>query len=285
MRDVKNRKLTQKTANTRNAGNVRKAQRRNWKKISLRILRLLLVVCCTALVGVGVLLVMKSIVASDRFAVAEITVNGNQRLTSKEVIELSDIRLGVSTFDLNLEMIGNKLAENDWISSAQIARKLPQGIEIEISERKELFIINLDYLYYVDSSGEIFKVLRAGDNLDFPLVTGLDRQQLLEQPQLAVKHLRNIAVLLEELQQRQYFNLSWVAQINIDAQGGYTLYTDPYGVPIRVGSDNFRQKIDRLEHIFADIKKRLPVLAYIDLSVPDEVIIKTVSVLSKKQIE
>lgn len=277
MRDVKPGTGKQRLISKRETRNVRKQQRWDWKKLYIRILRWFLVVSCTLLLAVGTLLLVKIIVDSDHFTVQSIEVSGNKRLASQDVIELSDIRQGISTFDLDLEIIGQKLAENDWIRSAHIMRKLPQGIVIDISEREAVFIINLDYLYYVDSEGEIFKVLRSGDTLDYPLVTGLDRQQLLNEPQQATARLKYIATMIADLHQRKVFNANWIAQINIDSDGAYTLYTDPLGVPIRVGNSNFSARIDRLEQIFAEIKQRLPQLEYIDLTVPDEVIVKTVS--------
>ncbi len=276
MRYVKPGTGKQRLLNKRETRNVRTQQRWDWKKLSVRILRWFMVISCALLLVGGVLLLVKIIVDSDHFTVQTIEVSGNKRLVSQDVIELSDIRQGVSTFDLDLEIIGQKLAENDWIRSAYIMRKLPQGIVIDISEREAVFIINLDYLYYVDSEGEIFKVLRGGDTLDYPLVTGIDRQQLLDDPQQATERLQYIAKMIIDLQQRKFFNTKWVAQINIDPKGGYTLYTDPLGVPIRVGTSDFSGKIDRLEQVFAEIKQRLPLLEYIDLSVPDEVIVKTV---------
>lgn len=277
MRDVKPGSGKQRLLNRREMRNLRKQQRWDWKTLSLRILRWFFVVSCTLLLVGGTLVLVKIIVDSDHFAVKTIEVSGNRRLASQDVIALSDIRQGASTFDLDLEIIGQKLAENDWIRSAHIMRKLPQGIVIDINEREAVFIINLDYLYYVDREGEIFKVLRGGDSLDYPLVTGLDRQQLLDEPRLATERLQYIAQMIANLQQRKFFNTTWIAQINIDSKGGYTLYTDPLGVPIRVGNSDFSDKIDRLEQIFAEVKQRLPQLEYIDLTVPDEVIVKTVS--------
>ena len=68
-----------------------------------------------------------------------------------------------------------------------------------LHEREAVFIINLDYLFYVDHSGEIFKVLRAGDPLNYPLVSGMDRQQLLDEPDKSREQLQLVAGLIEEL--------------------------------------------------------------------------------------
>lgn len=279
MRNLKKARVERPAKAKRVERNVRTKPRRDWKKLITRLTRLILILCCTVLVGVGALLLINVVVNSDHFKVTTIQVKGNQRLCDQDVIELSDIRHGVSTFDLDLEIIGQKLAENDWIHTANIMRKLPHGVVIDIDERRAVFVINLEYLYYVDGVGEIFKVLRSGDELDYPLVTGLDRQQLLDDPEAARQQLRHVAQMLGDLQQRKLFNEQCVAQINIDSQDGYVLYTDPYGVPVYVGKDQFSEKIDLLEQIFPEIERRLPTLEYIDLNVMNKIIVKSVSVM------
>jgi len=274
MRDLKKVSQAQTTKVKRNNRNVKKTSNRDWKKLLSRLMRLVLYIVCTAILAGGSVVVVDLVVNSDHFKIQTISVQGNERLSDQDVITLSDIRQGVSTFDLDLESIGEKIAESDWIHSARIMRKLPQEIVVDITEREACFIINLEYLYYVDCDGEIFKVLRGGDTLDYPLVTGMDRQQLLETPEESQQRLRQIAQMLIGLQPRKVFNATDVSQIDINPKEGFVLYSDPFGVPIHVGNENFEEKIDRLERIYTDIKKRLPVLEYIDLNVPDKVIVK-----------
>lgn len=274
MRDLKKVPAAKTTKLKRVNRNVRNPSSRNWKKLISRCTRGVMFTACVGLVTVGAMILMDLVMNSEHFQVQSVTVQGNHRLSDQDVIDLSDIRQGVSTFDLDLESIGEKIAESDWIHSARIMRKLPQGIIVDISEREACYIINLEYLYYVDRDGEIFKVLRGGDALDYPLVTGLDRQQLLDRPEVSQQRLQQVAEMLNDLQQREVFNVSDVAQIDINPQEGFVLYSDPFGVPIHVGNQHFSEKIDRLEQIYLDIEKRLPVLQYIDLNVPDKVIVK-----------
>ncbi|MCD6525756.1 MAG: FtsQ-type POTRA domain-containing protein [Desulfuromonas sp.] len=233
-----------------------------------------LMLCCGVLVVSGVALLMKMVSTSEHFQVDSIQVEGNQRLSDQEVIDLSDIRHGVRTFDLDLEIIGQNIAKNDWIRRAEVERKLPRGIIIRVTERDAVFVINLDYMFYVDAGGEIFKVLRAGDSLDYPLVSGLERQQLIDQPQSSREQLKQVAELLLHLRQRKIFDEQCVSQLHIDSKEGLILYTRNYGVPIQIGRDSFEKKIDRLEKIYPELEARLPNLKYINLNVPDKVIVK-----------
>lgn len=268
MRDMK------PTTGKRSKQNVRTVKKRDWKELFSKLLRSVLIIVCGALVISGAGLLMKMISSSEHFLIDSIIVEGNQRLSDQVVIDLSDIRQGVRTFDLDLEVIGQNLAKNDWIERAEVERKLPRGIVIRVTERDAVFVINLDYMFYVDSGGEIFKVLRAGDSLDYPLVSGLDRQQLIDQPQRSREQLKQVAELLLHLRQRKVFNEQSVSQVEIDRKEGLILYTRNYGVPVQIGRDNFELKIDRLEKIYPELEARLPSLKYINLNVPDKVIVK-----------
>nr|WP_320048495.1 FtsQ-type POTRA domain-containing protein [uncultured Desulfuromonas sp.] len=268
MRDMKPAKAR------RSKENVRVRPAREWKKLFTRLLHGILILCCTVLIISGATLLMNLVSNSDHFRVETIEVIGNHKLTDQDVIDLSDIRQGVRTFDLDLEIIGQKLAENDWIRDAVVERKLPRGIVIRLHEREAVFIINLDYLFYVDHSGEIFKVLRAGDPLNYPLVSGVDRQQLLDEPDKSREQLQQVAGLIEELRQREVFSLQDVSQVKIDPKEGLILYSRLFGVPIKVGWQDYPAKLDRLEKIYPELKPRLARLSYINLNVPDKVIVK-----------
>lgn len=273
MRDFK----SQKTAKVK--GNRRKQVKepRDWRKLFQRALvvgaflgKIALVVL---LIGGGVLAVRQTL-RCDYFSVAKIRVENLSRMTEEEVVGLSDIRSGAKIFDLDLEMIGRKIEENPWIAVAQVERVFPREVVIRVAERVPKAVINLDYLYYVDASGEIFKVLDPSDSLDFPVITGIDRRTLLDEPAECRQKLKDAVTLIDELAGRRVFALDDISELNIDPEEGLILHTMRGGVPVRMGYGNFSAKLDRLERIFPELEPRLPVLKSIDLNVADRVIVK-----------
>ena len=145
---------------------------------------------------------------------------------------------------------------------------------IRVVEREARAIIDLDYLYYVDRDGEVFKMLEAGDELDYPVITGIDRQYLLDNPDLTQGSLNLALLLMGELENRSLFNLDDISEIHYDQQEGLIMHTRIGGVPIRMGKDGFAVKLNRLETIYDDLEPRLLALKYIDLNVTDRVIVK-----------
>ena len=273
MRDFK----TDKPARVKGNRLKREKQPRDWKQILHRGLGLSLLLGKLALaillVG-GAILLGRAVFHSDYFAVERVHVENLHRLQAEDVIGLSDIRPGVNIFDLDLEAIGRKIAENPWVENAEVRRVFPREVVISVHERVPQAIINLGYLYYVDGGGDIFKVLSADDRLDYPALTGINRKFLLDNPAEAHRLLHEAMGLVGQLAERRIFTLRDVSEIHIDRDEGLSILTVNAGVPVRMGFTDFRGKLDRLERIYPQLQGRLAGLKYIDLNVADRVIVK-----------
>jgi len=249
-------------------------QPRDWRQLFHRLLRVALFAGSAALVVAGVLLGGQLLRESDYFTVREVRVVAQGRVSEQEIAGASDVRFGVSIFDLDLNLIGRKIEENPWIARAEVVRSLPDEVVITVTEHQPRAIVQLDYLYYVNASGEVFKLLEGGDQLDYPIITGIDRQFLLDHPVEGKGWLRQALALVERLQERRRFGLADVSEIQVDLEDGLVVHTREHGVPVLFGADAFDDKLDRLERIYAELKPRLTALHYIDLNVADRVIVK-----------
>lgn len=270
MRDYKAGKPVKTKSNRRR----REKQPRDWKGLFQKALRLSVLTFTTVLIVGGGFLAGQMLIGSDYFRIDQVRVEAANRVSAEEIVALSDIEQGVSIFDLDLELIGRRIEENAWVARARVDRIFPREVVIRLRERVPRAIINLGYLHYVDAGGEVFKVLSRGDRLDYPVLTGLDRGALLEEPEKSRALLRRAVKLLDELGKRSQFNLESVSEVHIDGREGFDLFTYVGGVPVRLGQEGFAGKLDRLERIYKELEPRLSVLKYIDLNVPDRVIVK-----------
>ncbi|HKJ05318.1 MAG TPA: FtsQ-type POTRA domain-containing protein [Geopsychrobacteraceae bacterium] len=272
MHDMKQQKKGQKKL--RNNRRKRQKQPLNLRKLLHRTLRVGVFGFSAVLLVVGCGLLIQVLLASDLFRIEAIQVEGNSQINREEIVGLSDINTGDMTFDLDLHLIGRKIAENPWVREAQVSRIFPKQVVIRIEERHPQAIINLDYLYYLDERGEVFKVLGSGDSLDYPVVTGFNREELQQGDSKSGRQLKAIISLIENLEQREIFGLDQVSEVHREAGGGICLYTYKNAVKIRLGRCDFIEKIDRLERLYVKLEKRLPVLDYIDLNVDERIIVR-----------
>jgi len=271
MRDLK-RQSTEKKLRV----NRRKKQKKplNLRYLLHRCLRVGVGVFSVALAVAGSFFLVQMLLSSDQFRVETIRVEGNQRLSEQTLVALSDVQSGVSTFSLDLDLIGRKIAENPWVKEARIQRIFPRQVSIRIVEREPVAIVNLGYLYYLDANGAVFKLLDGSDSLDYPVITGFDAAQLELGRHKDRTQLLKVVGLIEELGARSQFGLHKVSEIHKEAGGDLSVYTLEGGVRIRLGSDKYHEKLDRLERIYALLKPKMKMLDYIDLNVDEKVIVR-----------
>ena len=223
---------------------------------------------------IGGFFVTQLLLASDLFRVEQIVVQGNSRLTEQQIAALSDIQIGINTFSLDLGLIGRKIEENPWVQQADVRRIFPRQVVIDLKERRPVAIINLGYLYYLDDRGEIFKVLCASDNLDYPIITGFNYDKAQGHDTEYAQKLRQIVGLLTDLSERNLFSLDQVSEIHHEDSGGLSLFTLEGGVKVKLGYTDYSDKLDRLERIYTQLQPKLQMLDYIDLNVDDKVIVR-----------
>jgi cell division protein FtsQ len=270
MRDLKTHKQKKIKTNRRK----QEKQPRDWKKLFHRLLRITIASGSGFLLASGALLTAQMLLDSGYFGVRQIRVEQQLRVSEGDILDASDIKVGASLFDLELYMIGRKIEEHPWIARADVERSFPDQVVIRVVEREVRAIIDLGYLYYVDKAGVVFKMLDSADQLNYPVITGIDRQYLLDNPDQTQDSLNLALLLMDELDSRTTFNLEDVSEIHYDQQEGLILHTRIGGVPVRLGKMGFRAKLERLERIYSDLEPRLMALKYIDLNVSDRVIVK-----------
>lgn len=199
-----------------------------------------------------------------------------RRLTREEVMELAGVKEGDGMLSLNLRAIGDQLRKNPWLEQVKVRRYFPHTLSIELSEREPVAVVNMNYLYYMDRNGEVFKPLTQGDSLDYPVVTGMSEEELGKDPAGSRAALRSAVEMIALLHNGTDLRLDDISEIHLDKGYGVTLFTANGGVPIKVGNDNFAAKLARLGRIFSELQGQIATLDYIDLNYTDKIIVKKV---------
>lgn len=207
-----------------------------------------------------------------RLAVVEVL--NQKRLSREEVITLAGVTTGDAMLGLRLKRIGEQLARNPWIETVKVRRYFPHTLTIELTEREPVAVVNMGYLYYLDKNGDVFKPLTAGDSLDFPVLTGINEEDMGKDPAGAKAALQQAVALIDRLKGGAVFTLADVSEIHYDRGYGFTLFTAGGGVPVKLGNGNYPEKLARFARIYKDIQGQLQIVDYIDLDFSDKIIVK-----------
>lgn len=122
-------------------------------------------------IGAGIYTVLSPI-----FNIKKVEVVGNSKISSDEIISLSEIELEQNMFQYRKEDISKKIKENAYIDTAKVNRKIPDTMEIIVAERKPSFMIQFANAYaYISSQGYILEI--SNQKQELPILTGLETKQ------------------------------------------------------------------------------------------------------------
>ena len=216
----------------------------------------------------GVVSARAFIVDSPYFYVREIQVRGGNKVGGSEIVAMAGLKHGMNIWKIDPAAIESKIAKHPWVRHVLVRREFPRRVVIEVEERKPKAIVALGKLYYVDADGVVFKEVGEGENVKFPLLTGL-RPEELTAPGQAIRRRIQDAIQLGELMVKDSHTLS---EIHFESPDRLVLYTTAYPVALRMGSGDWEAKLQRLDRVLTLWKGHENRLASLDMSFRDQVV-------------
>lgn len=125
--------------------------------------RLAILLALLTLVGVGIWTAAAAGRAPE-LMVNRIWVEGNERLSDGEILELLELDEQAYILSLDLEQLRQKLLRSAWVSEVELTRVLPATLTLHITERLPVGIAVLDELYLLAADGVILDQLGAHHN-------------------------------------------------------------------------------------------------------------------------
>ena len=110
---------------------------------------------------------------SPVFDVKQIYVEGVQKLSSEEIINLSQIHLEENTFKIRKNEVIQRIQNNTYVENAEVIRELPNTVRIIVKEREPQYIIEVaNGNAYIDSKGYILEI--STEKLELPSLIGFE---------------------------------------------------------------------------------------------------------------
>ncbi len=209
--------------------------------------------------GLGAKHIYLKLCQGDFFQIIAVRIEGN-RMTSKEQISaLSRVDIHSNLLAINVLQVQSLLKSHPWISGAEVIRDWPNRLLIRVQEKNPVALLNRGTgPFYLDASGRIIAAAGPSQELDFPVVTGLEKfpldanvsaqiptplQDVIDLLKLAG---RNNPILPEQ-------NIS---EINITEKGELILYLLENPFPIYLGTDGkISTRYSRLVKVLKDLYK------------------------------
>lgn len=217
------------------------------------------------------------LVEDSFFQVKEVEVRGCKKIPERTILSLAKIEGMPNLFTLSLKEIATRVSSHPWVDHVTLRKIFPNRIWIQVEERRPIAILQLDEPYYIDAKGVIFSQVGDRDEYNFPILTGLNKQMLNQHPDLAEPLLVKAIEFLKILQQEHLSPLAEISEIRMGKTFGIQCFTMAEGVEVKMGWDQFEEKLRRLSLIWSDLQKRGMVAHSIDCSDLRRMVVKKIS--------
>lgn len=170
---------------------------------------------------------MYYLLQSDLMNLKNIVLEGNSYVNKDEISNISGLVINRNIFKYNLKEIKQNIISHPYIKEAEVYRKLPDTIMIQIEEREEYAIILYMGSYiYVDGEGIVLKAAdsyMANDNI---LVTGIDFKSFKVGEKVEAINNDNLNLVMDLLKVANMTTIyDMISEINVSEENNIRIIT------------------------------------------------------------
>ncbi len=181
---------------------------------------------------------------------------GCRKISKEEVLGLIRMEGRPNLFTLRLKEISRRLESHPWVEQVRIKKVFPHKVWIQVEERKPVAIVQLEDPYYIDAQGVIFSRVGDQDKYDYPFLTGLSPQALKQDDPVTQLLMRKALEFLSLVEREKRPPLKEISEIHLEKTFGLQCFSQSDHLWVRVGWEEFGEKLKRLSLVWADLKRR-----------------------------
>lgn len=214
----------------------------------------------------GVLLAVQAsyqfVTTSARFEAKSLVYQATPHVPVDRLQSLLGLEPGTNILAVDTDALQAKIAAEPWVKRASVQRSLPDTLIVEVEEHEAAAALLSGYFYLIDRDGVPFKRLEEGERGELPVITGVDREQLVAGDARAQSAIRRGLDALAAYQQAARPRLS---EVHVDQGGAVALYTAKTGAALRLGRGDVAAKLARFDALRAALGERAEQLAVVHL--------------------
>lgn len=177
------------------------------------------------------------LINSPLFNVKKIEVEGNETVSDDKLISLSGLQLYNNIFRFNkLEIIEN-IKQNAYIEDADISRKIPSTVIINVVERAPKYMLQFaDSYVYINNQGYMLEI--SNEKLEIPILIGFttDLSNIKAGNRINVEDLKKMDMVIKIYEAAKSNDLGHlVTKIDISDEKNYTIILESEGKKVYLG--------------------------------------------------
>ncbi len=214
----------------------------------LGVTRWFLGITFVVVVSFGILLAYRWVTAHEFFALANLNIQGGQRLSPQEIAAMGGVSVGTNVLGVNIAEVQRRIAASEWVESVSVTRVLPDGLVIDIKEREPAFLTRRDeQLYYADINGQPIAALGVDKFISLPLLEHED----------GVPVGQGIRQLLGEVSRNALpFGMSQIAWLRQDSAEQFSLFLEKPRILVQLDGVDLNATLVCLNRLWNDLESR-----------------------------
>ncbi len=243
--------------------------------LAVAFVRIVLITAVFTLSAVGAYAGYEKMKTTDYFRIANVEVDGLERVSEPDFLRLLGNIKGKSVFEFDLYEAGKRLQTHPWIESVEIRRRLPATIRILAGERTPALIVAGSRRFLADRHGVILRVIGKDENPLYPLITGISLGARPMRPggQIDPGAIRDALRAIGKLTGYRLFGKSRLKSIDLSGKDRLVLRFEGSAVTVIAQRLDWTDGAERLKTVDYILRGREKAVIQIDLSFPDKVIV------------
>lgn len=211
------------------------------------------------------------LLSSPYMRLEEVKIEGVPEEIRDELIKRCGLDSDLSLLGLNLNELKQEMEEHPWVRSVRLERRFPNSLIVQAEREHPLAVVVMDKLYYINRWGDLFKEVQQSEGLDFPLITGIEREGSKRREQLK----RALYVLGALESEKEPWSLNQLSEVHMDKGEIVSLYYNYVGAEIKLMWDNLGGKMDKLRRVVRHLSQtgRIAQVSNIDLTYRDGIVV------------
>ena len=212
------------------------------------------------------------------------TVRGQSRLSTGEVLALVEGLRGRNILSVRLDEWQQRLLSSPWVESATIRSVLPATLEITVNERRPVGIGRLGTsMYLIDAQGVIIDEYGpAHADIDLPIIDGLAASPRDGGSIIDVSRAEFASRAIAALGERPEV-LKRVSQIDVSDLHDAVVILDDDNALLRLGDTDFVTRLQQYIDLAPALRERLSAIDYVDLRFDERLYVRpSKTTLAKK---
>ena len=207
---------------------------------------------------------MAFIVYSPLFTLQRVRLQGNTYITETDILTSGRLHKGQPLFQLETSEVTQNLLRDLRIESAVVRRRLPDTLEVEITERTPVATVACDYGYLdLDRQGKVIGSYKSLRKMPIPMITGVKMHDMYIGDDNKDTRVAKVLVLLASLNQEAINSLSEISVANPEAVTAYTNQS----VQIRLGNfERWEEKAEQTKEFLHNLPNSRHQIEFVDFS-------------------